>query len=695
MRFFPVLSLGAAGLAVVAPLAAQQTSSRDSSAQKIEGVSVRGARAASVIGGASAVTLRIDSLPVRLNPAPMLADVLRQSNFVLVRQNSRGENELAVRGSDSRQAAVLFDGLPLSVGWDSRTDPSLIPTTGIEQVTVVRGLGTVLGGVNSLGGVIRLDLNDASSAPSKALQLGTGFDQYASRVLSASGSAPVSMPGGTLRVRGGITQRQRDGFALPGGSPGNGVAGGTADPGDADDANLRTNTDLTQLDGFGALRYDHRSGAYLGFTATAYDAERGVAPEQHLSAPRYWRYPKQTRSLLVASLGTGSRATPLGRGAVSASAGRTTQEVQIDAFTNRTYSALSTRELGDETSEMYRVEASHSLVRAAQLRVAGSASRVQYDETLDAQLATARPTRYEQRMSSIGAEVDVPLFSRLLLSGGVTQDQSSTPQTGARTSLGELTRTGWRVGSTLLAADGVRLHASASQRARFAALRELYSGALNRFSPNPDLKPEQLLGIEAGVTLDGGWFATQGLQLQAVGFRHRLDDAVIRITLPNRLFRRINRDEIRSGGVELLAQWTPTTLGGASITADATLQKVRVYDQTITGNANNERRPEHNPEQRASLSLTSPAILGAHASLMGRYTGVQYCQHPDLGRQVELAAQSTADAAVTRAFRVRNGGLLQRLTAVLALDNIADRTAYDQCGLPQPGRTLRFGLTLH
>ena len=38
--------------------------------------------------------------------------------------------------------------------------------------------------------------------------------------------------------------------------------------------------------------------------------------------------------------------------------------------------------------------------------------------------------------------------------------------------------------------------------------------------------------------------------------------------------------------------------------------------------------------------------------------------------------------------------LLQRLAAVLAVDNLGDRAAYDQCGLPQPGRTLRLGLTL-
>ena len=134
-------------------------------------------------------------------------------------------------------------------------------------------------------------------------------------------------------------------------------------------------------------------------------------------------------------------------------------------------------------------------------------------------------------------------------------------------------------------------------------------------------------------------------------------------------------------------------LRGASITADATLQRIRVYDQTIT--SDNDRVAEHNPERRGSLALSSPTMAGFKASVVGRYTGTQYCQHPDLGRQVELASQTVADAGVSRTFVTRGSGLLQRLTAMVAMDNIGNKTVYDQCGLPQPGRTVRFGLTLN
>uniref|UniRef100_UPI0037BEF562 TonB-dependent receptor n=1 Tax=Gemmatimonas sp. TaxID=1962908 RepID=UPI0037BEF562 len=170
---YTLLSLGlfAGTLALSAPAAAQQSATppsrlpaQDSAARRIEPITVRGSRAPSVTGGATAVTIRVDSLPVPLLPAPTVADVLRQTAFVLVRQNSRGESELGIRGSDSRQAAVMLDGLPLTVGWDSRTDPSLIPSTGVQQITVIRGLGSLLAGANTLGGVIRLDLNGPATA---------------------------------------------------------------------------------------------------------------------------------------------------------------------------------------------------------------------------------------------------------------------------------------------------------------------------------------------------------------------------------------------------------------------------------------------------------------------------------------------------------------------------------------------------
>ncbi len=344
------------------------------------------------------------------------------------------------------------------------------------------------------------------------------------------------------------------------------------------------------------------------------------------------------------------RRTPVGHGSIEASVGTNRNDLEIETYGNRSYSTVTTRELGDEVSDIARMQLSHSLPLQGTLRIGGTLSKVRYDETLDAQLATASAVRYEQRLSSVGAELQLPLASRIIVSGGVVRDVASTPESGGRTSLGTLERTGWRAGATALASDAVRLHASISRRARFAALRELYSGA----------------------------------------FRHLLDDAVVRITLPDRRFRRINRDQIRSHGIEALAAWSPPALRGLSLSADATFQRIRVTDRTITTGVDDARRPEHNPEVRGSFAVTTPLVAGITGSALVRHTGAQFCQHPDLSRLVRLAPQTIADASLARAFPLRRGGLLQRIVASMALENIGNRTVYDQCGLPQPGRTFRL-----
>lgn len=102
-----------------------------------------------------------------------------------------------MRGSDSRQAAVLLDGVPITLGWDHRTDPSLIPLTGSERMVIVRGLGSLLNGPNTLGGSIEIT-HDAFGQPAggRRSRAGAGVGQFGSSVATLGWAA-----------RGGIGRR--------------------------------------------------------------------------------------------------------------------------------------------------------------------------------------------------------------------------------------------------------------------------------------------------------------------------------------------------------------------------------------------------------------------------------------------------------------------------------------------------------
>ncbi len=650
----------------------------DSLGRAMQAVSVSAARATGVVGGAAAVVITPSEL--RSSPAPLLDQALRESPFVLVRQNSRGEMEISVRGSDSRQAAVLLNGVPLTLGWDHRTDPSLIPITGTERLVIVRGLGSLLNGPNTLGGTIEIS-HDAYGQPAGGqLWAGAGVDQYGATVGTLGyGRRVAEFAGGALSLRAGAAVRQRDGVAL---------AGGAIDPTQQD--GLRTGTDLRQTDGFASMRWNNATGRSVGLMVSGYDAERGVPPEEHIRSPRLWRYPLARRSIAMVSANTGIFGSRLGAGSLEVGVGVNNGKSRIETFSDRNYGTVTGEELGDERTLTARALLTHSL-GAATLRASFTSADVQYEETL----SPADPSDYRQTLSSAAVEIEAPLGSRTVVAGGIVSDRSSTPETGGRTpGQAPFHNTGWRVGASHALSQRARLNANVSQRSRFPSLRELYSGALNRFRPNPELQPETLLGVEAGMTLNNIVPSIAQSTFQLIGFRHQLDDAVVRITLANPTrFQRVNRDRIESAGAELLGGFVfgvnPDRT--VSLNGDATIQRIRIVDPATT---NPQRRAENNPERRGRVELGVPLPTEVRAFATARYTGTQYCLNGDTGNEDQLSAQTVADLAVQRDFKVANSGPFRFLRALVSFDNVGNTAVYDQCGLPQPGRTLRFTMTL-
>lgn len=649
----------ASPILAVALLAAAATSAeaqRPDSAVVLEGLTVTAGRAASAAGGAAAVVAAPDSL--RLPAAASLAQALRRLPFVLVRTNSRGEAELSVRGSESRQAAVTLDGVPLTLGWDGRADAALLPLTGAARVTLVRGLGTLLTGPNALGGTVAVDVAASPAGARSAARVEVDGDGGRAASLAASGTSDLA--GGRLDVRAGGAWRASDGIALP---------GGVADPG-ADDG-LRANTDARQASGYAAARW---SGArsFASLTVAGSGARRGVAPELHLDEPRLLRLPQADRVFAAASVGT-----RVGGGGVSATAGLDAARTRMESFASAAFDEVASVERGRDRTLSLRLAGDAGLGGARRIRAAATLADVRHRERID----DAPAARYRQRLWSVGAEGEGSAGA-VRWSAGAALDGADTPLSGDKPPLGDLRAWAGRAGATALVSPAVSLHASASSRARFPALRELYSGSLGRFEPNPALRPERLHAAEAGVTVRAG-----GAELQAVAFHHRLRDAIVRVSVGDRKLQRVNRDEVRGTGVELLAGWRR---GLFALTADAAFQRVRVHDPS---SAEGSRYAEHQPGVRAGLSLETPGVAGVRAMGRAAYTGRQHCVHPEEERTVAVRGAARADVGVEREWsRGRASFGTLRLSAWL--DNATDGAVYDQCGMPQPGRTLRLGVEL-
>jgi iron complex outermembrane receptor protein len=650
----------------------------DTTVRRVAGITVRATRPVARGGVASAVELAADS--VRLAPAPTLDELLREMPLVRLRTNSRGEVQPSLRGMEERQIAILLDGIPLTLGWDDRTDLSAVPLAGARRVTLVRGLSSVLAGPNVLGGFLRVDLAGGSAAapPEPRGSLAASVDQVGALEVAASAGTRIGVGTATLGLRAGAGIRDRPGLVRP----------GSVAPVGSGDADLLPNTQRRSLSGYAALRLDADAGWWAALSAVGFGSRRGVLPELHLlepgePEPRYWRIPDHRRGVVALSAGTGRRRTPLGRGELSASMGIDLQHQEIDAYSSLAYQDSVGGETGDDRTLTGRVEAAHDLA-GGEIRGAFTLAETRHVAIVD----PSERAVYRQRLWSLGAEVEQPLsnvtgawLSRPAITVGASVDRSSTPRSGGFPSQPAAHGWGGRVAGSALVAGGVaRIHGGLSRKVRFAALRELYSGALGKFEPNPDLGPETLWVAEAGVTAHPG-----RNDLQVTLFQQRLRGSVVRVATPRGTFRRENRGETRATGLEVVAG---AALGDVSVRVDATLQRVRLLG------ARPGELPEYQPALSAGLRVEAPLPAALGADLAADLTGRQYGVDPGSGRAVALDPSVWLSAGIRRSFPLPAGGG-RRTTVLVRLENPIDAVVYEQLGLPRPGRSVRIGVEVH
>ena len=677
----------------------QDTLRRDT-VYEIEPIAVRAIRPVTTTGGVSAITVRLDS--VRFRAVPLLEDVMREIPLVQVRTNSRGQAQLALRGADERQVAILLDGIPLTLGWDHRTDLSVIPLTAAQSIRLVRGLSSVLHGPNVLGGVVEIGMGTAGGTTPEPLRLQAGVDDNGGRALGVVAGAGTDLGDDRLVVRAGAGHRSQDGYAAP------------DDPASVYPAlvggDLRANSDVAHYDGFVSARYDDAGDSWISASLTGFTAERGVPPELSEAGPRLWRYPEVSR--LVGVLAASSDLDGWGGDTrLDVSLGLDLGRTEIEDFllpatpSDPTlepaafFSALNEREYSEDRTVTARVVSTTPVTERTQLRVAGTFGDVFHEEIITTGLAATPeffPAEYNQRLWSLGVEMDTEIVLEDAplgggrLSAGLAYDGADTPETGDPAIEGRtMSEWGGRIGaSATTTGGGLLLHAGLSRRGRFPALREMYSTALGRFEPNPDLRPEILTSVETGFTTRRG-----GFDLQLVGFHQNLDDAIVRGAPPagsDARYQRVNRDAIRSTGLELLAGYNT---GRFALETELTLQDVEAVAPGSAG-----VRAEYEPELVAGIGASLPLVAGIEAAAEVEYMGRQYCSTPAPGAEdyATLDASTRADVQLARSFRLeRRVASFDRVGVELAVDNATDALTYDQCGLPRPGRTLRLQVRLN
>jgi iron complex outermembrane receptor protein len=636
--------------------------SRDTAVFRLTGVTVQATSPVATSGGASALEVHLDSM--RLEPAPTLQNVLRDLPFVQVRTNPRGEGYFANRGSgfDAREVAVIIDGVPSSLNFDDRADLSVLPVTGTQTLTLVRGLPSLLYGPNVLGGVVELSSFSGASRGSNGNELNVGVDHTGARAASARIAVPLRTDRGTSFLRVGGGYRESDGFPLP---------RGVQEPAPFSSNDRRLNSDREQGDAFIASRYETNGGTWAAFSTFGYSGRRGTPAELSAASPHLLRCPLLQRSFSVVSLGSGERSSPFGgRGAVQLGVGYDFGRTKLDGFTSRTYTSVRNQEDDTDRNVNVRLVANQSIRGGGDVSGAFTYANVKRHEALTPGLVSDYRQRLWSGASELGWRIpSAGKLSALRATLGAAYDGSDTPETGGKAIVPQLTTWGGRTGVTALSCGGnLLMHAGMSRRVRFPALREMYSGTLANVEPNPELKPEALVVTEAGATARLG-----RSQVQAVAFHNDITNAIVRTTV-NRKVKRVNRDRTTGNGLEVLASMP---VGSASMSADITAQSIVSKDASTTV----EYQAEYQPKFAGGVQVAAPLPFATRLNVATRAVGSQYCMAATSGYD-RIAPSTRVNLGVSRAWGA--------FETTVGFDNVTDRAVYDQCGLPQPGRVVKL-----
>jgi outer membrane receptor protein involved in Fe transport len=254
------------------------------------------------------------------------------------------------------------------------------------------------------------------------------------------------------------------------------------------------------------------------------------------------------------------------------------------------------------------------------------------------------------------------LFEQTIATGAVLTDVHDAP------------RSGWlptaRGGIAAPVGGGFSLRSAAYLGWRMPTLNELFRpfrAGSDATAANPDLKPERLAGVEAGVDYDRGPF-----KATLTAFDNRLRDAIANVTLGKgpgvfagvgfvgaggTYFERENVDAVKVRGLEASAEWTD---GPWSVSTGASFTRARVEGKGAAAFLDG-LRPAQTPKVAGTLAVGWQKD-GKGAQVVLRRAGAQF--DDDLNSDV-LKGATTLDAYVA-------WPLMRRVQLVARAENLTN-----------------------
>ncbi|GAB3806736.1 TonB-dependent receptor [Spirosoma humi] len=427
---------------------------------------------------------------------------------------ARNESMVYVRGFDLRQVPVFIDGIPVYVPYDGYVDLGRFTTFDLAEVNVSKGFSSVTYGPNTLGGAINL----VSRRPRKKLE----FDGRAG-LLSGQGhrlNLNLGSNLGKFYVQGSASQLKQQTFPL------------SADfvPQTQEDGGNREN----------AYRNDRKYSVKVGFTPNATDeytlsyinqqGTKGTPPyvgADSRQVARFWQWPYWNKESWYFI----SRTALTTNSYLKVRLFYDKFKNLLSAFDNNTY---TTQQRGSSFNSYYNDDTKGGSLEYGNRigTVHTLKASVHYKQDRHRENNAGEPVRtFIDQTVSVGVEDVWALGNRLSLVPGISynrrqslraENYESATKTISAFPGNNSDALNAQVGLFYNPSQQRQLSLTVARKTRFATVKDRYSYRMGAAIPNPDLKAESALHLEAAYADQ----LSPLVSLQASAFYSRLTDAI-------------------------------------------------------------------------------------------------------------------------------------------------------------------------
>lgn len=617
-------------------------------------------------------TTKINYWELRKADAPDLSQLQKNIPSGRIRTNSRGESILFLRGAGERQLGLFFDGVPYNVPWDNRFDLTFLPLDVVGEISVNQNASSVLYGANVLGGAVNINTYERSSNGSNGSLTISGSNSE-----TYSGSGSFDWKKDNFNFTAALSYLDSKGSILPANSP-------PELQSQDREAKYITNTQRKRFSLFTRGEWWFGESSKTGLSVNFVTGSKGVAPETHVAPAdaRLWRYPDWSR----VTVSSNSKFKLNSKLDLTTVFWWDNFGQKIETYSDLSFSKITESQqdrditLGGRASLIYKLNENHSL-----LGVVNFSATSHNEIILNASGGQISDFDYSQNFLSSGLEYSYRYEEFSILGGGVF-DLSMINKTGAFSQYGNTNASapGVFASAAWEVSPGWEVFAGVTYRNRFPSLRESFSGALNRFKANPDLKPEKGTLTDFGVK-----FERDELTLKLSGFYNIYSDLISQIRLTaaqdaQRRRMRINLADATIIGTELVFDYKPSSFIGIS-------GNLTYMDATGKADGVVEDKLDNKPEVLGGITIELKPFNKIGISIESEFTGKQVETNPDKpSDKIEIAGSAIFNLRLS--YSLLSAGFSGDV--FFRVNNIFDHYRIYQLGLIEPGRSISAGITI-